>query len=471
LKARSLRLRLLFGAAAWVALALLAAGALIGFLFTENVERAARAELSARLTRLVAAIDPQSQAVLAAVPLSDPRYETPFSGAYWQVEDLRGRVSVRSRSLWDEELDAAGVLAPGEHYRRLSGPGGQSLLALSMLARFKEADGEKAYRITVAEDRAILDEATERFGRSLAWALAALGLALIGAAWLQVRVGLSPLSRLREGIGVLRRGTAEEVPGSYPSEVMPLVAEMNELLASQAKSMDFARARAADLAHGLKTPLSVLAGVADRLRENGDAETAATLDELTGEMADRIDYQLRLSRLRMRSRAQHLSAPLDRAVERTVAVLKKTRDGERVDWRIEVAAGLTVDVDPHDLVELVGVLLENAAQWACKTVSVSAAPGSGHAELVIADDGPGIGDARPETLGLRGRRLDEAKPGSGLGLAIAREIIALNDGTLELADDRGLRVTVRLPLTGGGYSMSPKSGPGFGAKTCAKSKN
>jgi signal transduction histidine kinase len=296
-------------------------------------------------------------------------------------------------------------------------------------------------------DRAILDEATDRFGRSLAWALAALGLALIAAAWLQVRVGLSPLSRLREGIGALRRGGAEQVPGNYPSEVMPLVAEMNDLLASQAKSMEFARARAADLAHGLKTPLSVLTGVADRLRENGDAETAATIDELTGEMADRIDYQLRLSRLRMRSRAQHLSAPLDRAVERTVAVLKKTRDGERVDWRVEIAAGLVVDIDPHDLIELVGVLLENAAQWARATVHVRAAQAGDHAELVIADDGPGIGNARAETLGKRGQRLDEAKPGSGLGLAIAREIIALNDGTIALADAGGLTVTVRLPLT------------------------
>jgi signal transduction histidine kinase len=281
-----------------------------------------------------------------------------------------------------------------------------------------------------------------------------LALALIAAAGLQVHLGLLPLQSVRAGIGAVRRGEAPALPPDYPAEVLPLVGEVNELLTQQQKSIDFARARAADLAHGLRTPLSVLKTLGASLASKGDAESAKLVDEIANEMDDRVDYQLRLSRLRLRTRAHQLSASLNEAVDRTVAVLVRTRDGERLQWRVDLSPGLVVDIDRHDLTELVGVMLENAAKWGKSTVRIEGRAEAGSAVLSIADDGPGLSEAEIAKLGVRGQRLDESRRGSGLGIAIALEIVAINSGTVTFgrAPEGGLSVRIALPLIEGSGS-------------------
>jgi len=449
---RSLRLRLLGGAALWIVLALIAAGAVIGWMFTANVERSMRSDLTASLNRLVAQIDPAAPDPVAATALPDPRYGTPMSGVYWQVEDVPAGDNWRSRSLWDHVLDTSGATAPGgvERFSTLAGPGNQSLSAMVREVSFASPDGtsEKRYRVTLAEDRAPLDESIRQFGGDLVLALAVLGLALILAAWLQVQLGLMPLKNLRAGIGAVRRGEAQKLPTRYPTEVLPLVGEVNELLEQQQKSMEFARARAADLAHGLKTPLSVLRNLAADMKDSQSSAAGAEIDEIVGEMDDRVEYQLRLSRLRMRAPTHQLSASLNDTVTRTIAVLSRTQEGEDLDWQVEIAPRLKVDIDPHDLMELVGVILENAAKWGKSLVTVTGSANAATAELRVADDGPGLTDEQISQLGVRGQRHDESRRGSGLGLAIALEVVALNSGTMHFprASEGGLEVIVRLPL-------------------------
>ena len=449
MKLRSLRLRLLLGAALWISLALLITGGAIAYLFTASVERTARADLAANLSRLVALVDPET-GQSPSQPLADPRYEIPLSGIYWQVDDVTQNKTVRSRSLWDFVIDAgpAARAGSGEQLVTTAGPGGQSLSALTRSMRFRTAEGERTYRITVAQDRAILNESIRRFGKELAIALSVLGGVLVAAAWAQVWLGLRPLGKLRGDIEAIRHGAGDKVEETYPSEVLPLVGEVNALLASQQQSVDFARARASDLAHGLKTPLSVLASVAQGLRDNGDVANADLVDGLTGEMADRIDYQLRLSRLRHRTRMHVLSASLNDVLTRTVAVLHKTRDGEALQWHVDVEDGLDLDIDRNDLIELMGVLLENAAKWATTLVRIEAKKNGRLAEIHISEDGPGLGQSDLERIGVRGRRLDETSPGTGLGLGIAREIVSLNNGSISFATalDGGLLVSVGLPL-------------------------
>jgi signal transduction histidine kinase len=282
----------------------------------------------------------------------------------------------------------------------------------------------------------------------LAVALAILAAVLILAAWWQVQLGLRPLQAVRVGIEAIKRCAAKELPDSYPSELLPLVTEVNDLLRSQEKSMEFARARAADLAHGIKTPLAVLETMAETLRQQGDVEAARLLGELSGEMADRVDYQLRLSRLHLRTRTLMLSASLNSALSRTIAVLQKTRDGETLDWILDAPEALQVDIDQHDLFELVGVLLENAAKWGKTMVRVKARRIAANAEVVISDDGPGLTDDEIGSIGARGQRLDLSTKGSGLGLAIAMEIVSINNGSVVpgKADEGGLRITLTLPL-------------------------
>jgi len=447
---RSLRLRLLGGAALWILLALVVAGLAIGWTFRANLERGVQQGLVASLNRLVARIDPFAAVPLPEDTLPDPRYATPFSGIYWQVEDLATRQAWRSRSLWDQVLaTGAGPGGGEERFITLAGPDDQSLSALLREIRFATGNGQvRAYRVTVAENRALLDESIGRFGVDLAIALGVLALALIAAAGLQVQLGLLPLQSVRAGIGAVRRGEVQTLPPDFPSEVLPLVGEVNELLAQQQISIDFARARASDLAHGLKTPLSVLQTLGAALARKGDTESASLVEEIASEMDDRVDYQLRLSRLRLRTRAHQLSASLNEAVDRTVAVLVRTRDGERLEWLVEMAPGLVVDIDRHDLTELVGVMLENAAKWGKSAVRITARAENGRAELSITDDGPGLSEAEIATLGVRGQRLDESRRGSGLGIAIALEIVAINSGTVSFgrAPEGGLSVQLALPL-------------------------
>lgn len=447
---RSLRLRLLAGAALWIALALLVAGIAIAFMFIGSVERDQQRDLTATFNRVVALIDAGASPPMLSRSLADPRFDIPFSGLYWQLEDLESGEAGRSRSLWDFVLQSAVLTGAGGEGRfaTLSGPSGQVLSVLVRDIRLTTATGAPVLRVTIAEDRSTLDAAIARFGRDLAAALLILAGALIAAAWLQVHLGLSPLQKLRKGVEAVRRGRIDRLTGDFPAEVLPLTAEVNELLQSQQASIDFARARAADLAHGLKTPLAVLATTADALRAKSDSETAALIEQLAAEMADRVDYQLRLSRLRLRTRAHTLSAGLDEALRRTTAVLKKTHDGERLDWSLDLTEPLAADIDDHDLVELVGVLLENAAKWARSRVNLRSRRDGDVAEILISDDGPGLTEEQINELGTRGRKLDQSKKGSGLGLSIAFEIVALNNGTLSFGDAEqgGLLITLRLPL-------------------------
>jgi signal transduction histidine kinase len=395
----------------------------------------------------VATIDPAAPLASLTDPLQDPRYDTPFSGRYWQVADPERGEAARSRSLWDFELalppitEANGGAAA---YAVIPGPSGQTLSAMARRVQY-EADA-RSYVAMVAEDRAALTASIAEFLRDLAIALGVLGIALIAAAWLQVSLGLLPLRAIRAGIERVRRGKETGLVEDFPSEVLPLVVEVNDLLHAQAAAIAFARSRASDLAHGLKTPLSVLATTASALRDKGDEETARAIDELAGDMADRVDYQLRLSRLRVRTSAHRYSASINECVDKTIGVLKRTRAGEELDWDVAMDQGLTVDLDRHDLIELLGVVLENAAKWGRSTVWVEGKREGGMVVVTIADDGPGLPPDQMADLGQRDHRLDESSTGSGLGLAIASEIVRLNNGKIEFANATAGGLVVRLTL-------------------------
>jgi len=441
MKQRSLRLRLLGLAAIFITLALILAGGAIGVIFVGNVERSVRAELSANLTRLIAAIEPAAPGLVGPSPLPDPRYETPVSGAYWQIEDRDGDGLWRSRSLLDVVLDTS-QQGGAEAFGTLAGPGAQPLSALSRDISFRD----QSLRVTLAQNRALLDESIRQFGGELLVALVLLGLALIAASALQVWFGLRPLEGVRAAVEAIRHGRLETLPTDYPSEIQPLATEVNELLAAQTSALEFARARAADLAHSLKTPLTVMATLVSRLREHGDQEGAVLLDRLVGEMDDRVAYQLRLSRLRHRTREHQLSVELADSINRAVDVLKRTPAGENIHWNASVAADLRVDIDRQDLQELVGILLENACKWALTTVRVRAGKKEGTVEIEISDDGPGLPEGGLEKLGKRGHRLDESAEGSGLGLSMVYEIVSINNGSINFAksDEGGLQIRVVL---------------------------
>ena len=267
---------------------------------------------------------------------------------------------------------------------------------------------------------------------------------MLAAAWLQVRVGLRPLEALRRGIGAIRSGARARLLDDYPDEVTPLVEEVNTLLDAQDKAIERARASAGDLAHGLKTPLTVLGADARLLRARGEAEIAQDIEELALTMRRRIERALAKARLRRSRLAATELAPL---IERLASTIRKTPSGEPLSWEIEVPPELRVAVDRDDLAELLGNILENAAKWAKSRVRASARAGAATVTIRIDDDGPGIPEADRQAVLERGVRLDQATAGSGLGLAIAGDVLEACAGTLSLEENPfgGLRAVIALP--------------------------
>ena len=442
----SLRLRMMGLAVIWVVASLLTAGVALQYLFSVNIERSTREDMDAALKRLAAVIVPSTDEPSLSSPLPDPRYSTPFSGRYWQIEALDSGTMARSRSLWDFVINTAAV---GEAVYHESGPEGRQLVLLTRELEITSNAGPDKYRVTVGQDHGPIQAATQRFALDLTQVLIVLGTLIIIAAWLQIRLGLSPIKGLRLAIEGVRRGDVGKLDGTFPTELQPLVQEVNGLLEAREAMMERARARAADLAHGLKTPLAAVHGIAERLRGKGNDADADLLQDLTFEMSERVDYQMRLAALRVRTSAHTMRSSLNTAVIRTLTVLKKTGRGEALHWVADLTDDCWVDVHRQDLMELVGITLENASAWAGSRVIVRTMRRGGQAILEISDDGPGIPEEHLRSLGTRGVRLDQSLPGSGLGLAIAREILDINRGSIAFCDAQvgGLVVTLTLPLS------------------------
>lgn len=276
--------------------------------------------------------------------------------------------------------------------------------------------------------------------------LGLLAAALIAAGWVQVMVGLRPLAAVGARVAAVRSGAARTLGSDFPAEVQPLAAEVDALIAAREGDIERARARAADLAHGLKTPLQALMGEAERLRDRSLDDEADGIEEVATAMQRHVDRELARARIASRSRA--VAADPAVVVARLLAVLRRTAAGGRIDWEIDTAAGVALRIDPDDLTEALGALMENAARHAAGAVRVSLRAEGGTGRIVVADDGPGIPAARLAELTARGARLDLSGPGAGLGLGIAGDIAEAAGGRLELenAAGGGLAAVLHLPV-------------------------
>lgn len=453
MRRRSLRARLWLGALISITLALLIAWLGLANLFERHVERHLGVELEVRLNQLAAAVEiaPDGSIRLTQEP-RDPTFAQPLSGHYWQI-DRPGQPGVlRSRSLWDEVLIVPDDdLAPGAiHAHRLPGPAGQSLLVRERRIRVSADPEPVELRLILAEDRAELIAARANFAADMRPYLGLIAFLLTLATLIQIQSGLAPLEALRREVGAIRAGRASRLVASGADEVQPLVVELNALLEARERSVERARAWTADLAHGLKTPLSVLATDAERLRRAGHPDLAEDLDQLALTMRRRVERELIRARVRSGHPPHAARAEVVESLARLRRTLERTPDGERIDWRITAPERVAVALMADDLLELLGNLLENAAKWARDRVEiqVSTSPEvEGQVEIRIADDGPGVPPAHWPRLGERGLRLDERQAGTGLGLAIVRDVVEAYGGTLGFgrAELGGLLVWVRLP--------------------------
>ena len=448
MRIRSLRFRLLAAAAVSVSLALIAAAFGLVLLFEHHVERRLDQELETDLRQLIARIQLDSDGrIHIGSELSDPRFEEPLSGWYWQIQDDERLMLLRSRSLWDAKLELPkdqldlGVV----HRHVLVGPDDQSLMVREQQVIVHPQAESRRLRAAVAMDRSELLTARQAFSADMLPYLVLLTLALMGATWFYVRMGLSPLDHVRQGVLAISSGDAQRLPDEFPDEVMPLVDEINELLEARDDAVERARAWTADLAHGLKTPLTALGADAQQLRIKGHTDMAENLDQLAQSMRRRVDRELIRARLRTAGVLVPRHTDMVAAAKGVIATLVRTPLGSRLTWHTELPESLEVGMACDDLTELLGNLMDNASKWARDQVWISVAQDDG-VRIVIEDDGPGVPDSELTNLVKRGVHLDEQTAGSGLGLAIARDILDAYDGQMSFSRSKlgGLSVSVQL---------------------------
>lgn len=437
---RSLRLRLLIGGALAIAVALAVAWVVMTFLFARQGERRLQDELVVQAGPLLAGltIDAAGRPALDDEP-PDPRFAVPGSGRYWQVDAPGG--ALRSRSLWDARFSAGAASGADWQARNTAGPFHQRLLIVTRAVRVSD----RPVTVQVAADLADLAPAQRAFGREIGAFLLILWAVLATAAWVQVSLGLRPIAEVEDGVRRLRRDPTARLGDRFPVELRPLTDAIDALADARAADVARARRRAADLAHGLKTPLAALAAQSGRARAAGAVEAADGLDAAIAAVRAAVDGELARTRIGLAKAeaSRTAAAPL---IEALIDVIEHTEAGERVVVSAQVHAGATLPLAGDDAAELVGPLLENAVRHARRQVMVAVTAGPGRATtLTVADDGPGIADTRRAEAILRGARIDAAGDGHGLGLAIARELAEATGGELSLtaAALGGLEVAVR----------------------------
>lgn len=423
----SLRLRLLFAGAVSIVAALALSGFGLTVLFERHVERRAEAELAVYLNQVVVGVDRDADGdiVMSQAP-ADPRFAKPLSGLYWQVQV--GEATLRSRSLWDGRLVLPrGEVATGTVVkRRFAGPNGAELIAVERNLTLPPRLGGGAMRAVVAIDASDVTAATHAFAVDLLPYLVVIAVFLTVAAYAQVAVGLRPLATVRRRLSAIREGKERQLGHGFPDEILPLAAEVDALLAERKAQIEKARTRAGDLAHGLKTPLQVIAGDVERLRSKGEAQIAAEIEQVASSMRRHLDREL--ARARMAAAGREALADIADVVKRVVAVIVRTPEGSKLDWSVDIPPGRIGRIDPDDLAEAIGNLVENAARHARGKVSLRSRCDAGSIVVTVADDGPGIPPERLEDVLARGGHLDRTGSGAGLGLAIVGDVAEAWDG-------------------------------------------
>jgi len=455
----SLALRLFVSATVISAAVLAVTGFALHQVYRAAVERSFDQRLDVYLKTIVADVaNSPSGTMPEPTTLGDPLFNFPISGWYWQITRTDGpaRQVKTSRSLPEgtlpplfEREGQADLSGLREGYGK--GPADQKLRIVERIVDLGE-DGR--YAVAVAADSGEIEEEVEAFDRALAVTLAVLGAAFLLTLVFQVLFGLRPLKRMLAALHAVRTGRADRIEGDYPVEIAPLAAEVNALIETNREIVERARTHVGNLAHALKTPISVLQNEAARTASlaPGDA-LAGKVGEQAEIMKGQVAHHLERARMAARASVVTTVEEVGPIVERLAGTLGKVYRGKGVAVEAEVADGVRFRGERQDLEEILGNLVDNGCKWARSLVEIAVAPvpetpgERAYFEIVIDDDGPGLTpDEQAEAL-KRGKRLDETVPGSGLGLSIVSELAALYGGRLSL--DRspfgGLRCVVRLP--------------------------
>jgi signal transduction histidine kinase len=274
-----------------------------------------------------------------------------------------------------------------------------------------------------------------------------LALLLLVVGLFQINRGVSPVAQLRHRLSAIHRGHARRMDGDFPSEVQPLVDDLNALLTERDKIVERAQAKAGDLAHTLKTPLAILMQEADSADRAGQSDIAAAIRQQVDRMQRQMDYHLAHARAAASGAAPGTRCDLSVAAEGLARTVRRLYADRHLTITIAVPEGQAVRAEQADVEEMLGNLLDNACKWAATRVSLSTAPAGSSLVMTVEDDGIGVEDGLLESVLQRGVRADQTAPGSGFGLAIVRDLAEVYGGAIALSRSPlgGLRAALTLP--------------------------
>ena len=445
--------RLVVLAAAWSLAVLAVAGLALSLFFSHTENNRFDDQLTEMVDSLLAGTTVEG-GMITPPALTDPRAQRAYAGEYWEIATPEGaglRSVARSRSLWDRVLAAPpggpGALAKAQGkflFYDSVGPLDQPLRVGALQVRM--ADVAAPVVFIAAEDRSPVNRDVRTFVATLAVAFGLLGVGLMSAVIIQVRVGLQPLFALRREVAAVRTGQAERVAGAYPTELEPLANELNALVTHNQEVVERQRTHVGNLAHALKTPLSVILTEA----EQRPGPLARIVARQAQTMGQQVDHHLRRARAAARTQGLGERTEVTPVVEELSRTLEKIfrEKVRRIDFDCD--DGLWFLGERQDLLEIAGNVMENACKWCRGRVRVTArlrlnAPRE--FSFVVEDDGEGLAADQREEVLRRGARLDESAPGSGLGLSIVDELVRAYGGRVVLGESAlgGLRVEVTLP--------------------------
>ena len=445
-----LRQRLVLASIVWIAIGVALLGVAVDAVFRGHVTRQFYDELSAHLDELqrITEISPDGD-VRVRAPLSDPKYDVPLSGYYWEIQS-GDKIFARSPSLQGPALrvppDRPQDLE--RHTHLIDGPTGP----LRIADRFVWPDASKpGIDFVIGADQRHLERVLSSFHTTLAWSMAAFAAAMVVAAATLIFAALRPLSLLSRRLARVRAGTERRIEGQFPSEVQPVVDELNAMLGTSAELVQRARAQAGNLAHGMKTSLAVLADEAYRIEQKGLVESAKVIVEHCRRMQQKIDHQIARARAAALRAAPGTSASARDVASRVIAALGRLYQDRALRIEQAIPEDLRLACDAQDLNEMLANLMDNACKHARRQVRISLAAGSpstGLAEILVEDDGPGLPPEAWEVVLKMGERWDSREQGSGLGLAIVDELAVLYGGkiSLDTSELGGLKVRLYLPV-------------------------
>ncbi|MGI9365317.1 MAG: ATP-binding protein [Rhizobiaceae bacterium] len=450
----SLAYRLLAMTALWTTLALLVTGLILSTVFRTNTQRDFERLLQAHAYNLMGAIDVSQEGSLSGEPdLGDSRFGTPFSGWYWSVAtaDNPSKPLIHSLSIPGDALDIPPTNEQpfDNEFRRLTlvtDAQGNSIRQLE--AQLFVGEGTTLYQVLVAGNSSDIEEAVHEFNKTLLLFFLLFGIGTIVATFFVIRIGLQPLSAATEALHKVREGQADMLEGTYPTEIQPLAAEINALIATNRSIVERARTKVGNLAHAVKTPLAV---ILNEVRPGKDEKSALIADQAelmksqVQTYLDRARITAQRNTIVARTQVRPVLAKMLRVMERLAPnITFVLKDGE---------ADPVFRGEQQDLEEILGNLLENASRFARHKVVISIQDeGEGESAtssmtILIEDDGPGLMATERDDALKRGMRLDESQPGSGLGLSIVRDIAGEYGGSFRLDDSAlgGLMAVIVLP--------------------------